>query len=421
LAKDAAPALLDALKNGDVNLRQQAVQALQSIQTDPETLIPALAKVLKEDANAGVKITAVQVLSQHGEKGLNILIDALKDKDPGVRQQVIWSLQNVGGDSAAIVPVLAKLFKEDQNDNVRMAVVLGLWRHGARAVPLILDALKDKDANIRRQAVWTMFRLQGADLKDAMPTLKTLMKKDDATLRQGVVQVFGRIGESAIPDIIEALGDSQENVRWTAAMTLRNFGPKASKSAPILINLAVKDNNQTVRIHAMYTLVNIGDEGVVGLLKAVKDHKDVTVRRMAVQALSAFGTKHTAAIPYLVEALHDKDGPVRSQAAHTLVNMGQAGHPGLIKGLKIQDSTVRQVLLQGMINQNVRSKDAVPVLIECLKDGQGQIRWMSAQVLGNIGPDAAAAVDALTAALDDVEPMVRGTARKALKQIRPNQ
>jgi HEAT repeat protein len=71
-----------------------------------------------------------------------------------------------------------------------------------------------------------------------------------------------------------------------------------------------------------------------------------------------------------------------------------------------------------MINRNDRSKDAVPRLIECLKDGQPQVRWMSAQILGNIGPDARAAIDALTAALDDGNQMVRDNARAALKQIR---
>ncbi|HMF17130.1 MAG TPA: HEAT repeat domain-containing protein, partial [Gemmataceae bacterium] len=485
LAKEAAPALIDALRDQDINLRQQAVYALRNIQADPEIAVPALAKILKEDANNSVRIAAIQVLSQHGGRGLTHMLEALKDKDAGVRQQAIWALQNVGGDAATIVPVLAKLLKEDKNDNVRVAVVQGLWRHGAKAIPvligalkdsnttvrqqavwslqnvqggdsaeivaalkkvmkdenagvrsaavqslwrhgakglpLLIEALKDKDAGVRQQAVWTMQNVQGADLKDALPILKKLLKDDNnPNVRQGVIQIMARIGEPGIPLLIHALDDSQENVRWMAAMHLRNFGDKASKAIPKLTDLAVKDNNSNVRVHSMYTLVHMGDDGVTSLVRAVSGKKDANLKLTTIQAIGAFGnrTKAEAAIKFLADTLEDKDANNRTQAAYTLINIGRSDHPGLVKALKTADSNLRQNILQHMINRNYRSKDAVPRLIECLKDGQPQVRWLSAQILGNIGPDARAAIDALTAALDDGNQMVRDNARAALKQIR---
>src|SRR5260370_25016376 len=162
----------------------------------------------------------------------------------------------------------AKLLKDDKDTNVHMAVVQSLWRHGTKGLPLLIEALKDKNDGIRQNAIWVLHRVQG-DLKDAMPTLKTLLKSDNANIRQGVISILGRIGEPALPDLIEALGDSQESVRWTAAMTLRQFGAKASKATPILVDLAVKDKNHNVRIHSMYTLVNMRDTGVTSLMKAV--------------------------------------------------------------------------------------------------------------------------------------------------------
>ncbi len=156
-------------------------------------------------------------------------------------------------------------------------------------------------------------------------------------------------------------------------------------------------------------------------MKAVKDHKDANVRLTAIQALGAFGNRPKSAIPFLVYALEDKDANIRNQAAYSLIRMGQAGHPGMVQGLKSADSNLRQIILQNLINQRYNSKEAVLRLIDCLKDGQPQVRWMSAQLLGNIGPDARAAVDALTAALDDGNQTVRDNARTALKQIRPKE
>src|SRR5262249_44017000 len=134
LAKEAAPALLDALRDKDTNLRHQAVWALRSIQADSEIVVPALAKIFKGDSNTQVKIAAIQVLSQYGGKGLTIMLDALKDKEPGVRQQAVWALQNVrDADAETIIPALAKLFKEDPDVNVRRSVVQTLWRHREKA------------------------------------------------------------------------------------------------------------------------------------------------------------------------------------------------------------------------------------------------------------------------------------------------
>ena len=68
--------------------------------------------------------------------------------------------------------------------------------------------------------------------------------------------------------------------------------------------------------------------------------------------------------------------------------------------------------------EKVRSKQIVPALIPCLEDKSASVRALSAELLGKIGPDARAAVKALDNALDDKDPTVRASARKALEQIK---
>jgi HEAT repeat protein len=68
---------------------------------------------------------------------------------------------------------------------------------------------------------------------------------------------------------------------------------------------------------------------------------------------------------------------------------------------------------------------AVPVLIELLQDREGtsradaEVRRVAAQALGHIGPQAHAAVPALTGALADPDPLVRLAAADTLGKIGP--
>ncbi|HEY5907159.1 MAG TPA: HEAT repeat domain-containing protein, partial [Vicinamibacteria bacterium] len=89
-------------------------------------------------------------------------------------------------------------------------------------------------------------------------------------------------------------------------------------------------------------------------------------------------------IEILVEALKEKDGNVRSKAARALGGIGPA------------------------------AKEAIPVLLEALRDREAHVRWDAARALGQIG---AAAAEGLAAAVNDKDPVVRQIAADALKRI----
>lgn len=59
----------------------------------------------------------------------------------------------------------------------------------------------------------------------------------------------------------------------------------------------------------------------------------------------------------------------------------------------------------------------IPVLIEALKDDQGEVRWYAAWALSRIGPEAKLAVQDLIEALKDDEGEVRILAAKALSSM----
>jgi hypothetical protein len=63
--------------------------------------------------------------------------------------------------------------------------------------------------------------------------------------------------------------------------------------------------------------------------------------------------------------------------------------------------------------------EAVPALVDLLKDPRPRIRCWAAEVLGEIGPPASEAVPALVDAISDQEPQVQLAVREALDQIQP--
>src|SRR5262249_39590605 len=100
--KDLIPALLDALKDNDADVRQSAASALASI---GRPAIDPLVDVLRDkDQNKELRANAAYVLGQmgpHGQEALPALTKALKDDDKDVRRRVAFAIQRIVKDVGA--------------------------------------------------------------------------------------------------------------------------------------------------------------------------------------------------------------------------------------------------------------------------------------------------------------------------------
>jgi HEAT repeat protein len=109
------------------------------------------------------------------------------------------------------------------------------------------------------------------------------------------------------------------------------------------------------------------NEGMVRL-RTIRAFREWGVRETAADALARIGD---AAVPALIDTLHDPDHEIRAQAARALARMGNKAGP------------------------------AVPALVAALDDPNRDVRQGAARALGQIGPDAEEAVPALVTALKD--------------------
>jgi HEAT repeat protein len=397
--------------------------------------------------------------------------------DPKVdRSHVLAALSNgSGGASAAVVPAMVKLLEKEEVAHIRCEAVKVLWKHEQWAVPALLDILKGareddmrKNLGVRGTALWALGTLDvnqpGRDARAIVQALASAAKHKDADVRRAAVASIGRIQvrdkegrmlpHPGLPQLLAALKDGDAKVRELAAKALgdgRGLPQQDAKVIPGLLELALSDHLDEAkgmpRWVAIHSLVGMGERGIKPLLDAAWGRRADHIRAALIQALgttpsrsrlaldflldnigdqyaiaslarSNYGELAKAAVPSLTESLRSGSAYQRHWALEALFTVGPTGPVAAAGALKNNDSKLREAILTKFHTAKVSSREMVPALIDCLEDKSAQVRALSAEVLGRIGPDARAAVKALEIAVDDREPVVRAAVQEALKLIK---
>lgn len=174
------------------------------------------------------------------------LIQALNDSSLMIRRSAVLELGEFGGKA---VPELIEALK---NESIRDAVIMALGAVGEEAVPALIEALKDKDSDIRRSAARALSRI-GNKAKGAVPALAEALKDNNLEVRQAAASALSRIGEKlerAIPALAEALKDNNLSLRLFSALALSKMGEKAKEA---LLEVQ-KDKNGSARLAAKWTM-----------------------------------------------------------------------------------------------------------------------------------------------------------------------
>jgi HEAT repeat protein len=262
----------------------------------------------------------------------------------------------------------------------------------------------------------------------AIPALIEALREENLLVRRSAAEALRKIGDRSIPALVKALKDSDVKVRRNAInlLIIINYGWSGSSSqaktaVPQLIFL-LKDSDPDLRRSAADALENIGPEAktaVPQLILLLKD-SDADVRRSAARALGNMGAEAKTVVPQLILLLKDSDAGVRSNAADVLGSIGAASKtavPQLILLLKDSDIFVRTSAISALRNMGAEVKAAVPQLILLLKDSDAGVRSNATYLLGNIGAEAKTAVPQLILLLKDSDKFVRSNAAIALGSI----
>lgn len=243
----------------------------------------------------------------------------------------------------------------------------------------------------------------------------------------GACQADPGHGGRSSRDWIAALEDSSVAVRIGATDALRNIlrvRPNSPEVVRALID-ALGDTVDAVRMSAAFALTSAGVRGegaVPGLHDALHDTAHATVRWQAAMILGSLGpSAGQTSVPVLTEALADPDPQVRAAAAEALGHIGQLSEPALSKLyilLRDTDADVRRKAVEALPNIS-RDTSMIGLLIGALSDSAPEVRRSAVTALGALGTPTDRVIDALAHALTDSWAAVRAAAALALAQIGP--
>jgi HEAT repeat protein len=313
------------------------------------------------------------------------------------------------------VPTLGKLLYDVWPD-VRIDAAKALGQIGAPSVPVLVSALKARDAEVRTRAAQTLGQA-GPDAKEAVPALIAALQDKQSNVRVAAVDALGEMGvegKEAAPQLARLFHDRSLRVREHVRKALAEIGPAAVES----LCDALAEDQIEVRLDAIKTIALFGPtakKAVLALRHAMKD-RDHRIRAAAAEALGAMELEAADAVPELLEGLRDKKQLVHDKAANALVLMTVAGVPGLLEKVRRAENRDRWLAPPAQGGQGAQ-RDPIPQLFKDLSDKDPQVRSKAALTLGEMGPKAQPALRALTKALTDDDVRVRFSAAMALARI----
>jgi len=184
----AVPKLIKMLDDPDEDAQWKATVALGAI---GKPALPALIEALNLEKERP-RWKAESALKMIGADAVETLAEALGDRRVRVRQSAAFLLGEIG-DPKAIDPLAAAL--ADKDEDTRWKAATSLTKFGTRATLAVLRQLKAQPVEARRCAAWVFQQVKDPE---------------------------------AVPALVAALGDSDEQVRWKAAIALQKIGPPAA-------------------------------------------------------------------------------------------------------------------------------------------------------------------------------------------------
>ncbi len=213
----AFPYCIACLQDANEAVRHGAALALAKM-ADTRAVEPLILAL--RDESDGMRKLAALALGQIGDsRAITALVNTLHDRDKWVRGEAALSLGKID-DPAAVEPLLTAL--RDRSEYVRRhaAMALGQLRD-LRALEPLIAALGDSNEGVRRHATDALGELG----ETAVEVLIGALHERDALVRRGAAATLGMIADNrAIDSLAEALRDKDTGVQTAAAWALQQLG-----------------------------------------------------------------------------------------------------------------------------------------------------------------------------------------------------
>eukprot|EP00927_Polykrikos_kofoidii_P002269 TRINITY_DN10875_c0_g1_i1.p1 TRINITY_DN10875_c0_g1~~TRINITY_DN10875_c0_g1_i1.p1 ORF type:complete len:355 (-),score=68.77 TRINITY_DN10875_c0_g1_i1:53-1117(-) len=322
--------------------------------------------------------------------------------------------------------VLLELGAAERDERTKAARGLHGMRDNLPAMmPALIETLKAGTGGIRVGAAYVLGSMGAIAGPTAVPVLVESLGDDDRDLSMASTEALVNIGKPAISSLVSALDDNRINIE--AMTVLGKIGaPIAAPAVPALERTleSVSTSPGPLRFLVAAALAQASGPKRAGWqtgAAVLRDgFRDESLSMMAMEALRFVPT--AAAVPALLEELAGEREERRNAARETLVCIGGEAVPLLIQALESTTETDAQLFcavasIFGEIGQFCET--AVPMLMHKILSGPTEQRCAALRLLASVGEKAGAALPMLSmlARDDDLDQEIRACAETAIRAI----
>ena len=262
--------LAEQLRSVDLQQRRDAAYGLANLGADAQSALDALIDAL-DDRDEQVWMQSAMAVARIGPAAAEAapaLIESLDTRDDQQRYRAAWVLSRLGGE--AIEPLRKAASSDVERVRIGALDAMG-WMsdHRDGLVPVLQEALTDKDVSVARQAVASLALLHAAS------ALCEALDHDDPTIRATAASGLAdtdEIPSTAESKLLDLAEDEIARVRQAAVVAIA-ASDLPSQTVNDVILSAIKDGDPLVR-----------DGGIVAIKKR-NAGKDEDLRQRLISLL----------------------------------------------------------------------------------------------------------------------------------------
>lgn len=190
------------LKNPKTHVRASAVAALAQSIEDPREAVASYSEALK-DGQKEVRSQAVIALTRLPVSAKDVAVprlhEAARDADTGLRKSAITALIKFGKDAAPALPALE-------------------------------DALNDPDREIAAQSILAIAAIGPNAQRSQSKLVAVIVDANNKDLREKAFTALSKMGARSVSPLFKLLGDKDKDIRLGAATALGEIGPAATQA-----------------------------------------------------------------------------------------------------------------------------------------------------------------------------------------------
>ncbi len=232
--------------------------------------------VENKKGNFGAIFQSEDEVKEHSEASLDptpdlsrleYLLTQLIHPDWATRLNAVEALEQLN--NPIVIPSLVDRILQDVSTHVRWRSIESLKGHTSyrnEIVSLLLEGLQDSQAEVQKNAAVALALYGNEEITDHL--IDMLQDQADIRRREAAF-VFGELGSDEMIEHLYPLLDqnleSNENVREEVVKVIGRIGN--SESVPYLLEVLGSDVGERVRIHSAVALGNLGDATILDQLE----------------------------------------------------------------------------------------------------------------------------------------------------------